>query len=107
LEKNTRYLVEELKAAAHEQQLPIVINHTCGLFGIFFTDQEKITNLDSVQQCDVPMFQQFFHQMLQQGIYLAPSAFECGFVSGAHKKQELDQTVLAASKTFAAIKQGL
>ncbi len=100
LEDTTCYLVDGIKVAAKECNIPLVINHACGLFGIFFTRQESVSNLQDVQNCNIALFKQFFHQLLQNGIYLAPSAFESGFLSSAHKQSELDQTIAAIGKVF-------
>lgn len=100
LETNTQYLAEGIKASAKENKVPIVINHTCGLFGIFFTEQPSVTSFAEVKQCDTAKFSLFFHHMLAQEIYLAPSAFEAGFVSSAHKQTELDKTLTAVDKVF-------
>jgi glutamate-1-semialdehyde 2,1-aminomutase len=103
LELKTNYLVEGLKVAAKEFNIPLVINSACGLFGIFFTEQETVTSFEEVLSCDSERFKQFFHLMLNNGIYLAPSAYESGFVSAAHKQQDLDQTLRVSSKAFASL----
>jgi glutamate-1-semialdehyde 2,1-aminomutase len=100
LESSTQYLVDGIKSAAEEFHIPLVVNHTCGLFGLFFTDQPAVTSFDEVKRCDTAKFSQFFHHMLQNGIYLAPSAFEAGFISSAHKQPELDKTLVAINKVF-------
>lgn len=93
LQKTTEYLVQGIQAVANENGVPLVINHACGLFGIFFTDQNEVTSLAHVRACHSQVFKQFFHQLLQNKIYIAPSAFEAGFISGAHTQKELDQTI--------------
>jgi glutamate-1-semialdehyde 2,1-aminomutase len=103
LENNTQYLAEGLNVAAKEAGIPLVVNYICGLIGIFFTDQESIHSLEQVKNCDVPMFQRFFHQMLQRGVYLAPSAFEATFMSNAHTQIDLDQTLKIAHEVFAKL----
>lgn len=105
LEKNTKYLVEGLMVAAKEFGIPLVINHACGLFGLFFTEQSSVTSFKDVKNCNVELFQQFFHRMLHNGIYLAPSAYETGFLSLAHKQKDLDHTLEVASKVFASFKK--
>jgi glutamate-1-semialdehyde 2,1-aminomutase len=100
LEKNTSYLLAGIKNAANECHIPMVINQSGSLFGLFFTEQETITTFDQVKKCDVDTFKQFFHQMLQKGIYLAPSAYESGFVSNAHQLNDLDRTIQAATEVF-------
>ena len=74
----TTQLSEGLLAAAKAENIPLVINHVGGMFGIFFTDAESVTCYADVTKCDVERFKRFFHLMLEEGIYLAPSAFEAG-----------------------------
>ncbi len=71
-----------------------------GMFGLFFTPQKNIQYYEEVMQCNVDQFRRFFHYMLDAGIYLAPSAFEAGFLSAAHGDTELELTVQAAKKAF-------
>ena len=73
------------------------------MFGLFFTDQPQVSRFEHVSQCDVECFKLFFHGMLEQGIYLAPSAFEAGFVSSAHGDDEIAQTLDAAKTVFRSI----
>ena len=80
------------------------VNHVCGMFGIFFTDAPQVTNYAQVMACDVERFKRFFHAMLAQGVYLAPSAFEAGFVSAAHSEADIEATVTAASTAFKKIR---
>jgi glutamate-1-semialdehyde 2,1-aminomutase len=101
LEISCNYLVEGFNVAAKEHGIPLVINHLCGLFGIFFTEQESVTNFEHVKNCNLAMFQRFFHYMLNHGVYLAPSAYEAGFISSAHTQQELDDTIAIANEVFA------
>lgn len=78
--------------------------HTVGsMFGVFFTTQDKIISESDVKKCDIALFKRFFHGMLDEGIYFAPSAFEAGFVSSAHGDAEIEKTLKAAEKVFAAI----
>ncbi len=64
--------------------IPLVVNNVGGMFGLFFTDAETVTCYQDVLKCDVERFKRFFHLMLEEGVYLAPSAFEAGFMSIAH-----------------------
>jgi glutamate-1-semialdehyde 2,1-aminomutase len=75
----------------------------CGMFSMFFTSQAEVRNLDDVVSCDIDRFNRFFHAMLSRGIYLAPSAFEAGFVSAAHGDAEIAATVQAADNALAEI----
>jgi len=74
------------------------------MFGLFFTDSPSLTCENDVKQCDIARFKQFFHGMLAQGIYLAPSAFEAGFVSSMHGEAELELTLSAAKQVFQKMK---
>lgn len=100
LANTTTKLANGFKELARKSQIPLCVQHTTGLFGLFFTDQEHIRSYEDVQQCDINRFKQFFHGMLDEGIYLAPSAFEAGFTSLAHTEAEIAKTLNAAEKVF-------
>jgi glutamate-1-semialdehyde 2,1-aminomutase len=100
LEQKTRYLGEGLAARARAKGISVVVNWVCGMFGLFFTDAERVGSYADVAACDVNTFNRFFHAMLDRGVYLAPSAFEAGFVSAAHDVAELDATLDAADAAF-------
>ena len=74
------------------------------MFGLFFSEQDKVTSFKEATSCDIEKFKQFFHAMLDHGVYLAPSAYEAGFVSSAHSEEDIEATVAAAEKAFAALK---
>jgi glutamate-1-semialdehyde 2,1-aminomutase len=93
---NTRSLVDGLKAKAQAAGIPLHTHAIGGMFGFFFTDVTSITCEAEVKRCDVNMFKRFFHGMLKEGIYLAPSAFEAGFISSAHGELEIEMTLQAA-----------
>ncbi len=93
-------LTSGLKRAAQRHGIPLSTNQVGGMFGFFFTDQEKITGFDQVVNCDGGRFNTFFHEMLGEGIYLAPSSYEAGFVSAAHSQEDIDKTVAAAERVF-------
>ena len=99
----TTQLAEGLLAAAAAENIPLVINHVGGMFGLFFTDAESVTCYQDVTQCDVERFKRFFHLMLQEGVYLAPSAFEAGFMSLAHSQEDIQRTIDAARRCFAQL----
>ena len=99
----TTQLSEGLLAAAQSENIPLVINRVGGMFGIFFTDAESVTCYADVTKCDVERFKRFFHLMLEEGIYLAPSAFEAGFMSLAHSQEDIQRTVDAARRSFAKL----
>jgi len=106
LARTTARLVTGLAAAARAAGVPLVTNHVCGMFGLFFTEQARIERFDEVMACDVARFRRFFHRMLDAGVYLAPSAFEAGFVSAAHGDAEIDATIAAAAAAFAQLAAG-
>ena len=99
----TDVLVEQLAAAAAGAGVALATNHVCGMFGFFFTTERDVDRYDKVMACDVGRFRQFFHGMLEEGIYLAPSAFEAGFLSAAHSPADIEATAAAASRVFAAM----
>ncbi|MEI9598733.1 glutamate-1-semialdehyde 2,1-aminomutase [Moellerella wisconsensis] len=97
----TDKLARGLEKVAEEEGIPLAVNHVGGMFGIFFTDAKRVTCYQDVMQCNTERFKQFFHLMLQKGIYLAPSAFEAGFMSIAHSDEDIDKTLEAAREAFA------
>ncbi|HZP67552.1 MAG TPA: glutamate-1-semialdehyde 2,1-aminomutase [Rudaea sp.] len=99
LERSTRVLCEGFAAAAREAEVPFSVNHVCGMFGLFFTS-EKVETYTQAAACDVAAFNRFFHAMLRHGVYLAPSAFEAGFISSAHTDLDVADTLLAARAAF-------
>ncbi|MFT5807880.1 MAG: glutamate-1-semialdehyde 2,1-aminomutase [Moritella dasanensis] len=103
LSTNTKQLAEGLKAAAARQNIPLAVNYVGGMFGFFFTDQVEITGFEGVFKCDAERFKQFFHLMLAEGVYLAPSAFEAGFLSTAHTNADIEATIAAAERCFAGL----
>ena len=102
LEAATRRLAEGFAAAAREARVALTANHVCGMFGLFFA-AGPVTCYREVMAADADRFRRFFHGMLQAGIYLAPSAYEAGFVSAAHGDAEIDATIEAASRVFSDI----
>ncbi len=103
LEKQTHKLLTGLKKIADQHNIPFYFQHSGSMFGIFFTDQTQILSLKDVEKCDVERFKTFFHKMLEQAIYLAPSAFEAGFLSSAHGDKEIEATLSAAERVFKEI----
>ena len=104
LQLKARTLVEGLKERAQAAGVPFTTNQVGGMFGCFFSEEEKITTFEQVMACNMEHFQTYFHTMLENGVYLAPSAYEAGFVSSSHGDEEIDKTLDAAEKAFAAIK---
>ena len=103
LAATTDRLVAGLRDAAERSGVPVSTNHVCGMFGLFFTGAAQVDSYAEAIDCDVERFKRFFHGMLDEGVYLAPSAFEAGFVSAAHTDREIDATIAAAQRVFARI----
>ena len=99
LERKTRLLTDGLLAVAIDAGVPFSVNRVCGMFGLFFTAQ-KVETFAQATTCDVPVFNRFFHALLERGVYLAPSAFEAGFMSSAHSEQDIADTLQAAREAF-------
>lgn len=100
LERKTVALVTGLKEAAAQYGIPFVTNHVCGMFGLFFTPEASVADYTQVMSSDVESFRRFFHGMLREGVYLAPSAFEAGFMSSAHSAADITATVEAARRVL-------
>ncbi|MEJ2621050.1 MAG: glutamate-1-semialdehyde 2,1-aminomutase [Candidatus Thiodiazotropha sp.] len=98
-------LVSGIMAEAKSAEIPLTENHLGGMFGLFFTDQQKVTDFRGAMACDQSRFKAFYHAMLDRGIYLAPSAFEAGFVSAAHSEADLQTTIAAAREAFQQLEQ--
>ena len=73
------------------------------MFGCFFSTETRISHFEQVSRCNMQRFQQFYHGMLEAGVYLAPSAYEAGFVSSAHSEALIDETVASAARVFATL----
>jgi len=99
LSATTQALIEGLKAEARSAGIPFAAVSLGGMFGLFFAETAP-QDFAAVMRCDRDRFNRFFHAMLKRGVYLAPSAFEAGFVSAAHGKAELDKTFEAARAAF-------
>ena len=97
-------LMNGLAAAAKAANIPIVHNRVGTMFGMFFTDQ-PVTDYNSAKTADTNRFARFFQAMLQQGVYLAPSQFEAGFLSTAHSDTEISATIAAAEQAFASLNE--
>lgn len=106
LDRKAKTLAEGLKALAKKHDIPLLVHQVGGMFGFFFTDQKSVTCYEDVAKCDTERFKQFFHHMLEHGVYLAPSAFEAGFISLAHRSSEIDATLEAADRSFARMVNG-
>jgi glutamate-1-semialdehyde 2,1-aminomutase len=99
----TDILVEQLTTAAAGAGIALSSNHVCGMFGFFFTNERNVDRYSKVMACDVERFKRFFHGMLNEGIYLAPSAFEAGFLSAAHSAADIEATIASATRVFATL----
>lgn len=99
----TEYLTEGLKAVAAKNGISVSTAAVGGMFGLFFTDKESVNSFAEATACDLEAFKRFFHLMLDEGVYLAPSAYEAGFLSAAHTEADLDATIAAADRAFAKL----
>jgi glutamate-1-semialdehyde 2,1-aminomutase len=96
-------LTTGLQAAANQAGIPFSTNQVGGMFGFFFSAESPVSRFQQVTGCDMERFRRFYHGMLDNGVYLAPSAFEAGFVSTAHTEALIDTTVAAAARVFASL----
>jgi len=103
LTETTRSLVTGLAEAAADVGVPLATESVGGMFGLFFTENDRVSSFAEVMACDSERFSTFFHGMLKRGIYLAPSAFEAGFVSVTHSEAEISETLTAAAEVFAEL----
>ena len=101
--QRTKELCAGLRQAANETGVPFTTNCAGTMFGGFFTDAKEISNYAQVMACDTDRFNQFFHLMLEAGVYLAPASYEAGFLSSAHTDADIEATVAAARAAFAAL----
>ncbi|WP_446809227.1 glutamate-1-semialdehyde 2,1-aminomutase [Methylomonas sp. 2BW1-5-20] len=100
LTAKTATLLQGLQAAADQAGIAFTTNQVGGMFGLFFSNEKSVSRFSQVMACDVDRFKRFFHGMLDKGFYLAPSAFEAGFVSAAHTDEDLLATMDAAAEVF-------
>jgi glutamate-1-semialdehyde 2,1-aminomutase len=105
LETSTGELIRRLSESARNAGIPLATNHVCGMFGFFFTEERSVDSYAKVMACDVEHFKRFFHGMLAEGVYFAPSAYEAGFMSAAHTSADIDATIAAATRVFAKLKE--
>ena len=98
---STQKLVEGFQTIANEFSIPLTTNSAGSMFGIFFTDVEKVVNYQQAINCNQAQFKQFYHGMLDEGVYLAPASYEAGFVSKLHDDAIITATLDAARKVFA------
>jgi len=103
LERQTHALCDGLEAAGRDAGVAITTNRVGGMFGLFFSDEPVDTYAQAIA-CDTAAFNRFFHAMLERGVYLAPSAFEAGFMSAAHGDAEIARTLAAARESFRIVR---
>jgi len=103
LDAKTAKLVNGLQAVADEAGIAFTTNQVGGMFGLFFNEEKAISRFAQVAKGDMDRFKAFYHGMLNEGIYLAPSAFEAGFVSIMHSDEEIEATLSAARKVMATL----
>jgi glutamate-1-semialdehyde 2,1-aminomutase len=99
----TEQLTHGLVDRAKQAGVPMTSNQVGTMWGLFFTEQQRITNYQQVMDCDTQRFAKFFHGMLEEGIYLAPASYEAGFMSAAHTEEDIQYTLSAAERVFAQI----
>ena len=103
LAARTAVLLSGLQERADQAGIPFTTTQVGAMFGCFFTEEKSISHFSQVMSCDTERFKHYFHSMLDNGVYLAPSAFEAGFVSSAHGDKEIQLTLIAAEKAFSAL----
>jgi glutamate-1-semialdehyde 2,1-aminomutase len=103
LAARTRLLCDGFQSVADGEGVPFSTNRVGGMFGLFFTG-EKVTRYAQATAADTALFNRFFHGMLARGVYLAPSAFEAGFLSSAHSDQDIADTLQAAREALRGAK---
>ncbi len=98
LNEQTGRLMAGLTKVFNEAGIAFTSNHIGGMFGLFFSKSETVDCLQKVMDCNQAQFKIFFHELLKQGIYLAPSAFEAGFVSSAHRDTDIEETIASVAR---------
>ena len=93
-------LTEGIQAEADFFGVPFNTTRVGGMFGLYFSGEKEIVNFEQSGAVDVDMFKCFFHAMLEKGVYLAPSAYEAGFVSSAHSEEHIEATINAARESL-------
>ena len=103
LNEKVQMLTDGILAQAQANNIGMTANVVGGMFGLFFTDSDSVTNFNETSTCDVERFKKFYHLMLEEGIYMAPSAYEAGFVSNAHSNEDIQATIDATGRVFAKL----
>ncbi len=102
LEERSARLFDGLLEGCREAGVPAVGHRFGSMFTVFFTEQDDVRNFQDVCACDLALFGRFFHAMLEEGVYLAPSQFEAAFVSAAHSEADIEETIAAARRALAS-----
>ncbi|QKQ23704.1 glutamate-1-semialdehyde 2,1-aminomutase [Candidatus Ruthia endofausta] len=103
LNAKVQKLTKGILAKAKENNIGMITTVVGGMFGLFFTDSQSVTNFKGASQCNVELFKKFYHLMLAEGVYMAPSAYEADFVSSAHSDIDIQNTIDAAGRAFAKL----
>ena len=103
LGRRASQLVDGVVAEAKSHDIPMTSNYVGGMFGLFFSSEDRVTNFSQASGCNIELFKKFFNAMLKKGIYLAPSAYEAGFLSAAHTDDDINTTIDAASAVFSSL----
>ena len=103
LEERVKDLMNGMQELADKHQIPFTTNRAGGMFGFFFTDADKVTSFEQATQCNMEHFRTFYHAMLSHGVYLAPSAYEAGFMSMAHTASDIEETLNCADYAFSQL----
>jgi glutamate-1-semialdehyde 2,1-aminomutase len=103
LDRAAKRLTSGLQTHADAAGIPFTTNQVGGMFGCFFSSDSPVSRFEQVTRCDMDRFQRFYHGMLEAGVYLAPSAYEAGFVSSAHTDAVIDATLESAAGVFAIL----
>ena len=103
LSAKSEFLTQGIEAVAAAAGIALSSSYIGGMFGIFFTEQETVSSFAQATSCDTQRFAKFFHGMLKQGVYLAPSAYETGFMSAATSEADIEQTIAAAAEVFKSL----
>ncbi len=103
LGRRASQLVDGVVAEAKSHDIPMTSNYVGGMFGLFFSSEDRVSNFSQASGCNIELFKKFFNAMLKKGIYLAPSAYEAGFLSTAHTDDDINTTIEAASAVFSSL----
>ncbi len=103
LSRRASQLVDGVVAEAKFHDISMTSNYVGGMFGLFFSSEDRVTNFSQASGCNIELFKKFFNAMLKKGIYLAPSAYEAGFLSTAHTDDDINITIEAASAVFSSL----